>query len=89
MSSISGDEQHGKLSLGCEKSFLITMIELVFVILKHSLQWRGEFHLYLDRVPQLLLFNSTAKRFSTTVSFEGKIFLQLSFFADAFVDHIW
>ena len=31
------------------------MIALVFAILKHSLQWRGEFHLYLDPVPEYLL----------------------------------
>ena len=28
------------------KNFLTMIIALVFVILKHSLQWTGEFHLY-------------------------------------------
>ena len=41
--SIEGEhQQHGKFSLGYEKNFSITMIALFFVILKHSLQWRGE-----------------------------------------------
>ena len=48
------------------------MIALVFVILKRSLQWRGEFHLYFGRVPEFLLVNSAAKRFSMVASFEGK-----------------
>ena len=61
-----------KFSLGYEKNFLITMIALVFVILKHSLQWRGEFRLYFGRVPEFLLVNSAAKRFSMAACFEGK-----------------
>ena len=58
--------------MGYEKNFLITIIALVFVILKHSLQWRGEFHLYFGPVPEFLLVNSAAKRFSMAASFEGK-----------------
>ena len=54
-----------------EKNFLITVIALVFVILKHSLQWRGEFHLYFGPVPEFLLVNSAARRFSMAASFEG------------------
>ena len=65
------------------------MIALVFVILKYLLQWRGEFHLYLGPVPEFLLVNSAARRFSTAVGFEGKIFIQLSLFVDTFIDHIW
>ena len=55
-----------------EKNFLITIITLVFVILKHSLQWRGEFHLYFGPVPEFLFVNSAARRFSMAASFEGK-----------------
>ena len=58
--------------MGYEKNFLITIIALVFVILKHSLQWRGEFHLYFGPVPEFLLVNSAARRFSMAASFEGK-----------------
>ena len=47
------------------------MIALVFVILKHSLQWRGEFHLYLGPVPEYLLVNSAARRFLMAAGFEG------------------
>ena len=47
-----------KFSLGYEKNFRITMIALVFVILKHSLQRRGEFHLYLGPVPEFPLVDS-------------------------------
>ena len=54
-----------------EKNFLITIIALVFVIRKHSLQWRGEFHLYFGPVPEFLLVNSAARRFSMAASFEG------------------
>ena len=54
-----------------EKNFLITIIALVFVILKHSLQWRGEFHLYFGPVPEFLLTNSAARRFSMAASLEG------------------
>ena len=70
-----------------EKSFLITIIALVFVILKHSLQWRGEFHLYFGPVPEFLLVNSAARRFSMAASFE-EIFYP-AFFIDTFIDHIW
>ena len=48
------------------------MIAVVFVILKHSLQWRDEFHLYLGTVSEFLLVNSAARRFSMTAGFEGK-----------------
>ena len=65
-------QQHGKFSLGYDKNFLITIIALVFVILKHSLQRRGEFHLYFGPVPEFLLVNSAARRFSMAASFEGK-----------------
>ena len=58
--------------IGYEKNFLITIIPLVFVILKHSLQWRGEFRLHLGPVPEFLLVNSAARRFSMAASFEGK-----------------
>ena len=47
------------------------MIALVFVILKHSLQWRGEFYLYLGPVPEYLLVNSAARRFLMAAGFEG------------------
>ena len=47
------------------------MIALVFVILKHSLQWRGEFHLYLDPVPEYLLANDN-RRFLIAAGVEGK-----------------
>ena len=47
------------------------MIALVFVILKHSLQWRGEFQFYLGPVPEFLLVNSTARWFLMAASFEG------------------
>ena len=69
-----------------EKNFLLTIIALVFVILKHSLQWRGEFHLYFALVPEFLLVNSAARRFSMAASLE--IFYP-AFFIDAFIDHIW
>ena len=65
-------QQHGKFSLGYEKNVLITMIALVFVILKHSLQWRGEFRLYFGPAPEFLLVNSAARRFSMAASFEKK-----------------
>ena len=55
-----------------QENFLITMITLVFVILKHSLQWRGEFHLYFGPVPEFLLVNSAARRFLMASGFEGK-----------------
>ena len=54
------------------------MIALVFVILKHSLQWRGEFRLYFGPAPEFLLVNSAARRFSMAASFEKKFFIQLS-----------
>ena len=44
-------EAERQFSVGYEKKILITMTALVLVILKHSLQWRGEFHLYLRPVP--------------------------------------
>ena len=44
------------------------MIALVFVVLKYSLQWRGEFHLYLDPVPEYLL----ARWFLMAAGVEGK-----------------
>ena len=65
-------QQHGKFSLSFEKNFLITMIALIFVILKQSLQWRGEFYLYLDPVSEYLLFDSAAKRFLMVADVEGK-----------------
>ena len=65
-------QKHEKFSLVYEKNFMITMIALVFVILKHSLQWRGEIHLYFGPVPEFLLVNSAARRFSMAASFEGK-----------------
>ena len=55
------NQQHGKFSLGYEKNFFSTMIAPVFVILKHSLQWWGESHLYLSPVPEYLLINSAAR----------------------------
>ena len=54
-----------------EKNFFITIVALVFVILKHSLQWRDEFHLYFGPVPEFLLVNSAARRFSMAASFAG------------------
>ena len=48
------------------------MITLVLIILKHSLQWRSEFHLYLGPVPEFLLVNSSARRFLTAAGVEGK-----------------
>ena len=64
--------QHGKFSLSYEIILLITILALTFVILKHSLQWRDEFHLYLGPVPEYLLVNSAARRFLMAASFEGK-----------------
>ena len=51
------------------------MIALVFVIPKHSLQWRGEFHLYfaLVPVPEFLLVNSAARLFLMAARFQGKL----------------
>ena len=51
------------------------MIALVFFTLKHSLQWRGEFHLDFGSVPEFLLVNSSAKRFFFLMAagFEGKL----------------
>ena len=69
---VTNDNDAAKLSLGYEKNFLITMMALVFVILKHSLQWRGEFHLYLSPVPEYLLVNSAARRFLMAAGVEGK-----------------
>ena len=46
-----------------EKRFDHEDIAPVFVILKYSLQWRGEFHLYLGLVPDYLLVNSAARWF--------------------------
>ena len=50
------------------------MIALVFVILKHSLQRRGEFHLDFGPVPEFLLVDSAARRFFLLMAadFEGK-----------------
>ena len=56
--------------MGCEKNLLITVIALVFVVLKHSVQRRGEIHLYLGPVPEFLLVNSGTRRFSMAVGFE-------------------
>ena len=56
-------QQNGNFSLGYDRNFLITTIALVFVILKHSLQRRGEFHLFTGPVAEYLLVNSTASRF--------------------------
>ena len=61
------------------------MIALVFAILKHSLQWRGEFHLDYGPVPEFLLRNSSARRF---FSVNGRRFYP-ALFADAFIDLIW
>ena len=80
-------QQYGKFSLGYEKNFLITMIALVFVILKHSLQWRGECHLYLGPVPKYLRVNSAARQF--LMATKRKFLIQLSLFDDVFIDHIW
>ena len=80
-------QKHGKFSLGCEKNFLITIISLVFVVLKQSLLRRSEFHLYLGSVLEFLLVNSATRRFSMAVGFEGKFFIQISLFYDAFIDH--
>ena len=41
--------------------------------------------MYFGPVPEFLLVNSAATRFSMAVGFEGEIFIQLSLFADAFV----
>ena len=51
------------------------MIALVFVILKHSLQWKGEFHLYLSPVLEYLLVNSAARRFFMAACVEEKFFI--------------
>ena len=51
---------------------MMTIIALVFVILKHSLQWRGEFHLYIDPVPEYLLANFAGRRFLMAACVEGK-----------------
>jgi len=66
------------------------MIALVFVILKHSLQWRGEFPLYLGPVPDYLLVNSAPWWFLMAADVEGKFLSgQLSLCHDVFIDHIW
>ena len=68
------------------------MIALVFVILKHSLQWRGEFHLHLGPVPDCLLDNSAAARwFLMAAGVDGKFFFQRSLFHDVFIEKsdIW
>ena len=72
--------EHRKFSLGYEKNFLITILALVFVILKHSLQWRDKFHLDFGPVPEFLLVNSAARQcfFVNGCRFRGKIFIQLS-----------
>mgnify|MGYP007094268209 CR=1 FL=1 len=59
-----------KIFSGLREELLITMI--AFVTLKHSLQWKGEFHLYLGPVPEYLLVNSTARRFLTTAGVQEK-----------------
>ena len=56
------------------------MLALVFVILKHSLQWRGEFHLYLDPVPDYLLVNSAARWFFMAAGVEGKFLSSFLYF---------
>ena len=83
-------QQHGKFSLVYEKNILITMIALVFAILKHSLQW-GESYLDFCPVSELLLVNSAARRFFFVNGrrCRRKFVIQLSLFADAFIDHIW
>ena len=48
------------------------MIALVSAILKRSLQWRGEVHLYLGPVPGYLLVYSAAKRFLMAADVKGK-----------------
>ena len=45
--------------------------------------------LYLGPVSESVFVNFAARRFSVAVGLEGKIFIQLSLFADAFIDHIW
>ena len=65
-------QQHGKFSVGCERNFLITVIALVFVILKHSLKRRWEFYLYLGPVPEFLLVN-------------GRWFRKKNFYPDFFI----
>ena len=77
-----------EFSLGCEKNFLITMKALVFVVLKHLLQRRGEFYLHLGPVPEFLPVNSATRRFSMAVGLERQIFIKISLFPDAFIDHI-
>ena len=63
----------GKIFSGLrEKRFDHEDIAPVFVILKHSLQWRGEFHLYLGPVPDYSLVSSTARWFSMASSVEGQ-----------------
>ena len=67
------------------------MIALVFAILKHSLQSRGQFYLYFGAVPEFILVNSAARWFEMAVGFEANFYpaLFLLIFADAFIDHIW
>ena len=48
----------------------MTVIALVFVVLKHSLQRRGEIHLYLGPVPEFLLVNSATRLFLMAFGFE-------------------
>ena len=67
--------KHGKFSLSFDKNVLITMIALIFVILKHSLQLRGEFYLYLDPASEYILFDSATRRFFMDVAgVEGKFY---------------
>ena len=56
------------------------MIALVFVILKHSLQWRSEFHLYFGPVREYVLVNSAARRFLMAACVEGKFLSSFLYF---------
>ena len=81
--------RHGKFSLSFEKNFLITVIALIFVILKHSLQWRGEFYLYLDPASEYILFDSASRRlFMDVAGVEGKfLFSSLYLMTCSCIDH--
>lgn len=66
-------QQHRKFSLGYEENVLLTMIALVFIILKHSLYRASELHWYFGPVPEFqVLVNSAGRPFLKAAGLEGK-----------------
>ena len=56
------------------------MKALAFVIPKHSLQWRGEFSLYLGHVAEYLLVNSAVRWSLMAACVEGKFLSSFLYF---------